>query len=418
MYSEFTKQVLAAKSSFDFVAAHFACEKDKFSPDNPNGYVNLGSAQNFLSKQDISQRLESLQWDSADTAYRQFSGTDSCRNAIANYLGELSGRNIDPNHVVVGNGLISVLEALSIAILNPEEIVLVPTPVFPGLVTALTSRTEARFAAIEANPENGFQFTPATLRAELERRSSPGQSDANVAAVLLCSPGNPIGQVYSADQIRDFVNIAEEFNIALIVDEIYASSCFDGIDFVSALTQESENVFVIGGLSKDFGLAGYTTAWVHTTNQKILPALNKQAHFFRLSAPIQRAIESFLDPNWRHEFSRQNRTRLTQCYQLALKTLVDIGVSVTPAEAGLVLWLDLREFLKSADDAGQLELYQYLLEQHRVHVSPASGFHVSQPGFYRICFSQQPDTLVEGLNRIQRGLQQFSNISSKQFAEV
>ena len=415
MYSEFTSRVLAKKSSFDFVAAHFACEADKFSPENPNGYVNLGSAQNFLSKQDISLRLKTLDWNSEDTHYRKFSGTDSCRAAVAGYLSELSGQAIDADHVAVGNGLISVLEALSIAILDPEEIVLVPTPVFPGLVTALTSRARARFVAMETRPENGFLFTPETLFAELQRQSGLGQK---VKAVLLCSPGNPIGQVYSSAQIANFVSLAEEFEIALIVDEIYASSCFEGVSFVSALSQKSDNVFVIGGLSKDFGLAGFATGWVHTTHQGILQSLNKQSHFFRLSAPIQRAIESFLEPQWRHAFSQQNRSKLTQCYQLASKNLEGMGVGVTSARAGLVLWLDLRKYLKSADGAGQLELYQYLLEQHRVHVSPGSGFHVSWSGFYRICFSQQQDTLVEGLRRIQQGLQQFSSISGKHILEV
>ena len=99
MYSEFTSRLVNAKSSFDFVAAHFACEADKYSADNPNGYVNPGSAQNFLSKQDISQRLKALDWSPEDTPYRQFSGTDGCRTAVASYLSELSGRDIDPGRL-------------------------------------------------------------------------------------------------------------------------------------------------------------------------------------------------------------------------------------------------------------------------------------------------------------------------------
>ena len=142
------------------------------------------------------------------------------------------------------------------------------------------------------------------LESEIRRRK-------NIKAVLLCSPGNPIGQVFSAEQIQSFIEIAEEFHVALIVDEIYASSCFDGVDFVSALRWQSENLIVIGGLSKDFGLAGYTTAWACSTNGYIMQAMRKQSHFFRLSAPIQRAIESFLDPTWRVPFLRAGRSALT-----------------------------------------------------------------------------------------------------------
>jgi len=383
-------------ASFDFVAAHFACEQDKYSAANPDGYVNFGSAQNFLSKVDVAERLKSLIWDVEDTPYRKFVGTDACRHTIAHYLQEVSGRSISPDDIA-------------------GDSILVPTPVFPGLVTALTARTGVKFVCLEAEAESNFKLSPAALRDKLIELSQQGSP---VTAVLLCSPSNPVGQVFSAEEVREFVRIAEEFNVALIVDEIYTSSCFEGISFVSALSFLSDNLFVIGGLSKDFGLAGYTTAWVHTTNDVVLLALKKQSHFYRLSAPIQRAIQSFLDPDWRREFSRQNRNRLTQSYDYAYDELIAMGVPVTPAEAGLVLWLDLREWLKFKDNHGQLELYRYLLEEHRVHLSPASGFHFSQAGFFRICFSQERETLQEGLRRLQQGLQQFKRDGSNNFTKV
>lgn len=415
MYSKYAKSLINGPASFDFVAAHFACEQDKYSAANPAGYVNFGSAQNFLSKVDIAERLKSLTWDAEDTPYRKFVGTDACRHSVAHYLQEVSGRSISPDDIVVGNGVISVLEALSNSILDAGDSILVPTPVFPGLVTALTARTGVKFVCLEAEAESNFKLSPAALRDKLMEL---GQQGSPVKAVLLCSPSNPVGQVFSADEVREFVRVAEEFNVALIVDEIYTSSCFEGINFVSALSFLSDNVFVIGGLSKDFGLAGYTTAWVHTTNDVVLLALKKQSHFYRLSAPIQRAIQSFLDPNWRRGFTRQNRNRLTQSYDFAYDELTEMGVPVTPAEAGLVLWLDLREWLKCEDDYGQLELYRYLLEQHRVHLSPASGFFFSQPGFFRICFSQEGETLQEGLRRIQQGLHQFKRDGSNNFTKV
>ena len=415
MFSEFTKRLLNSSNGFDFVAAHFACEKDKFSTSNPNGFVNLGSAQNFLGKTAIQSRLKALDWNLADTPYRDFAGTESSRTAVANYLQEISGQKVDPNHVVIGNGLVSVLEAISIAILDAGDHVLVTTPVFPGLITALTARTEASFIALETTVDEQFQLSPSAVRAKLEFELRQG---SRVKAVLICSPGNPIGQVFTAAQMQEFVKIAEDFNVALIVDEIYASSCFEGVDFVSALTVNSDNVITIGGLSKDFGLAGYTTAWACTSNEYILKALQKQSHFFRLSAPIQRAIETFLEPKWRIPFTQSNRIRLGQHYRDTCKELSELGVEVIPAQAGLVAWLDLRSFLKADDEENQLALYRYLLEQHRVHLSPGSGFHCQTPGFFRICFSQEQDTLREGLRRIQRGLRQYQKNNTTKFLEV
>ena len=415
MYSKFTDRLLNTESSFDFVAAHFACEKDKFSSENPAGFVNFGSAQNFLSKTAIEARLISLQWQTEDTPYRDFSGTIGCRSAVANYLQDLSGTTANPDQIVIGNGIISILEALSIAILDAGDAVLSTTPIFPGLVTALTSRTGAQFIPLETRSENQFQLSPEMLKAKLESEIRGG---GNIKAILLCSPGNPIGQVFSAQQIQRFIDIAEEFHVALIMDEIYASSCFDGVDFVSALRWRSENVIVIGGLSKDFGLAGYTSAWACTGNEYIIKAMRKQSHFFRLSAPIQRAIESFLDPAWRVPFLQEGRSKLTQHYNQSRDALSEIGVSVTPAQAGLVAWLDFSSYLKSQDEQGQMELYRFLLEQHRVHLSPALGFHCAEPGFFRICFSQEDKTLREGLRRIEQGLLQFQSNSTNQIMEL
>ena len=327
----------------------------------------------------------------------------------------ISGLSVDPNHVVIGNGLISVLEAIGIAILDASDHVLVTTPVFPGLITALTSRTNANFITLETTVDEQFQLSPSDVQAKLEFELEQGR---HVKAVLLCSPGNPIGQVFTAAEVQQFVKIAEDFNVALIVDEIYASSCFEGVDFVSALTANSDHVVTIGGLSKDFGLAGYTTAWACTSNEYIIKALQKQSHFFRLSAPIQRAIETFLEPQWQIPFTQSNRTKLSQHYTDTCTVLGELGIEVTPAQAGLVAWLDLRSYLKAANDDGQLALYRYLLEQHRVHLSPGSGFHCRTPGFFRICFSQEKVTLRAGLRRIQQGLRQHHHNSTTKFMEV
>ena len=183
MYSKFTSRLFNEESQFDFVAAHFACENDKFSNTNPGGFVNLGSAQNFLSKTAVVARLGSVKWQSQDTPYRAFSGTVDCRSAIASYLDDLSGRTVDPDQIVVGNGIIGILEALSISILDAGDSVLATTPIFLGLVTALTSRTQAEFIPLETLSENDFQLSPETLRSKLEFETARGK---RIKAVLLC----------------------------------------------------------------------------------------------------------------------------------------------------------------------------------------------------------------------------------------
>ena len=71
------------------------------------------------------------------------------------------------------------------------------------------------------------------------------------------------------------------------------------------------------------------------------------------------------------------------------------------------MWLDLRGELRTATAGGELELYRFLLEEHRVHVSPGSGFHLREHGYFRLCFTQPEATLQEGLQRLVAGLTAF-----------
>ena len=400
MSSQFTKKVASSKPAFDFVAAHFECEQNRYSAENPNGLVNFGSAQNHLHRDLLGDRLAIVEGHPDDTHYQAFAGTQDCRDSIACFLADQSGIQVSRDSVVVGNGVISVLEALTHALLDEGDRVVIPTPVFPGLVAAMSLRVKSKVELMEVGAHDDFRLTAAALEAHLHRLRFEGK---RVRAVLLCSPGNPVGQVFTACELKEFLEVAEMFDCALIVDEIYAGSVFSG-EFVSAISLKSENVFVLGGLSKDFGLAGHATAWLHSTNQDVLRAVAKQSHFFRLPAPIQRIISAVLHPSWRERYLAIHRKELKEAERIARKRLTDFGIPVVASDAGLCLWIDLQAFMDVDSPDGEMELYQLLLNEHRIHISPGSGFKSTAKGYFRLCFSQPPATLDEGLRRLTEGL--------------
>lgn len=401
MPSQFTQQIVQSPPAFDFVAAHFQCEANRYSPSNSDGFVNFGSAQNCLHENALSDHLELLTAQTGDFHYQSFNGTETCRASIADYLTSQGSVPITPDTIVVGKGVISILEALTISLLDEGDSVLIPTPVFPGLVNAMSTRVRSRVQWMHTDARDGFRITPAAVEANLHRLCAEGQ---RVRAILICSPGNPVGQVFSRRDLDELHEIAEMFDCALIVDEIYAGSVLTNHRFVSATSLKSQNVYVLGGLSKDFGLAGYATGWLQTTNANVVKSVAKQSHFFRLPAPIQNVLSRVLDPKWRDDYLHSHRRELTRVEQFTRSRLQKIGIDVTESEAGLCLWIDLRRHLRRESLPGEMELYQYLLNQHRVHISPGTGFKTQDAGFFRICFSQPSELLIEGLNRIQQGL--------------
>ena len=401
MSSQFTEAVVHNPPKFDFVAAHFNCETNRFSEENPEGFVNLGSAQNYLHAERLDERLALLQSDSDDVHYQPFGGTAKCRQSIADYLQSQAGIAVADNSIIVGNGIISVLEALTIALLDEGDSVLIPTPVFPGLVAAMSLRVRSQVELMETDSRSGFRLTPAAIEAHLYQLRFQGK---RVRAILLCSPGNPVGQVFSYDELREFLDVAEMFDCALIVDEVYAGSVFEGQAFTSAISLQSENVYVLGGLSKDFGLAGHATGWLQSTNQDVMASVAKQAHFFRLPAPVQQIVSSVLNPAWRQDYLTAHREKLTKTARIAANFLRAAGIPVVDSEAGLCLWVDLSAFLSARDADGEMELYERLLYQYHVHISPGSGFKSSNIGYFRLCFSQPLDVLLEGMQRLIDGL--------------
>ena len=112
-----------------------------------------------------------------------------------------------------------------------------------------------------------------------------------------------------------------------------------------------------------------------------------------------------------HQYLADHRTQLSNCYSLAYTTLTDAGVSVTATESGLCLWIDLRDVIRTPNAEGELELYQHLLHSHRVHISPGSGFHTAESGFFRLCFSHDEMILLEGLKRLTDGIASFAEES-------
>ena len=409
MYSAYTQRVAVSQRGFDFVAAHFACEQDRFAVENPGGFVNLGSAQNYLAKPELEQQLDAIRHSVSDAEYHPFDGTDRCKVAIATYLESHCREPINPDQIVVGNGLISLLEALAIATLDAGDRVLVPAPVFPGLVKALTLRTGAEALLVETRAEDCFRVTPEFLERATEESRRCGRP---IKAILLCSPGNPVGHVYSHTELRELIRVGESANAAVIVDEVYAQSCFEGVRFESAIDFSSHHVFVLGGLSKDFGVAGYSVGWLHGLNERIMRAVASQAHFFRLATPAQRAAEHLLSSDFCRVYLPAHRHNITAQFQLAKDGLRGCGVELLHADAGLCAVLDLRSFLNSHDEAGELQLYRHLLERHRVHLSPGLGFHWSQSGLFRICVTVDVTTLRAGLQRIREGLESFTGHSA------
>lgn len=385
------------------VKAHFRCADDPYEPEtNPGGYVNLGTAENLI----VFDLLEPLLTQAQeicepDTHYNELHGAGFFREVIARFLSKRAGRPLDPDNLAVASGASAVLENLAFVICDPGETILIPAPYYSGFDHDLALRSEAGLRHIPLMSPD-FRLTIA----DIERVYSESVSEGlRVRAVLLNSPQNPLGQVYSRALVEDAAVFAGREGLHLILDEMYAESLMPGVTHFSGLKLKSELVHVVYGFAKDFGLSGYKVGVLHSENRELIRAVQDSTYFYSVSMQTQRTLANLLASEELSGFFGASRERLAAAYRDAAADLAAHGIPFLPVEGGIVMWLDLRAFLRHTSVEAERDLFDFIFEQARVNISPGKVFHSREPGWFRLCFAVPGPSLKEGLKRLIRCLE-------------
>lgn len=378
--------------------AHFEVEADRYGPDNPAGYVNLGTAENQLVWDLLAPRL-TLPARESDIHYGPLYGTPELRRAIAELLAPI-WRDADPEDLVVVSGATAALDILASTLCDPGEAIVVPAPYYAAFDTDLTGRSGAQLIPVAMTPASGFALDPVAIDRTLAAARRDGVA---VRALAVTSPSNPVGQVYSAAVLRDLVNVATAHSVDVIADEIYAHSAF-GAQFVSMVGEHA--VHGIWGFAKDFGLSGLKVGVLHTRDPRVRTAARALAYFAPVSTHTQALITSLLrDADWVAMFLAENRRRLRASATATMELLAAGGIGYLEPAGGFSLWIDLRPYLTVASAAGEHELWQRILRSGRVNILPGTAFACPEPGWFRLCHATSASTVATGIARLTRVLE-------------
>ena len=152
------------------------------------------------------------------TKYTPAAGIPDLRKAVAIEYTRRSGLAVTPAQVVVSNGAKHSLHNVFMALLDDGDEVVVPAPYWVSYAE-LIKLSGAKPVLLETRIEDDFKLRPETLRAALTPRTR---------MLLLCSPSNPTGVVYTPEELGGLADVAIEANLAVIADEIYDQLVFDG----------------------------------------------------------------------------------------------------------------------------------------------------------------------------------------------
>lgn len=328
--------------------------------------------------------------------YTPAAGLPALKTAIADKTLRDSGVVIDPSQVLVTNGgKQAVFQAIA-AIVNPGDEVLLPAPywtTYPEAV-ALAGGTTVPVVADESQ-----QYLVTVAQLEAARTAS-------TTALILCSPSNPTGAVYSARQLTDIGRWAYENGIWVITDEIYEHLVYDTewASILSVVPELAGQCIVINGVAKTYAMTGWRVGWMLGPQDVIGAAGNFQSHLTSNVCNVAQmaALAAVSGDLSTVHVMRQSFDRRRSAIVNLLREID--GVVCPEPQGAFYVFPSMRDLIGRTIDGmtigSSAQLAEVILDRAEVAVVPGEAFGL--PGYLRLSYALADDDLHEGMQRIQR----------------
>ena len=358
-----------------------------------SGAVNLAQGfPDFPAPAEIkaaAQRAIAEDWNQYPITW----GMKPLRDAICESYQRFYGLEIDPEReVTVCCGATEGMIATLLALLNAGDEVVVFEPFYENYwPDSQLSGAVCRYVSLRPP---AWDFDPTELRAAFSPRTR---------AVILNTPNNPTGRVFSRDQIKVLVELCEEFDALLITDEIYEHIVFDGERHVPPITLGSaarERCVVVNSLSKTFSVTGWRVGWV-IAPPELTNSIRKVHDFLTVGAPtpLQQAGVAALRMPDRYFVELAAAYENKRNSMLAILENAGFRCFVPKGAYYIMCAIDAFDF---RDD---VSLCRHLIEEIGVAAVPGSSFF-SDPGagqnLIRFCFAKKEETLELARERLDR----------------
>ena len=330
------------------------------------------------------------------TKYTPAAGIPALRQAVAADYSRRAGLAVDAAQVIVSNGAKHSLHNVFTAVLNPGDEVVVPTPYWVSYAE-LIKLAGAVPVLLPTTLEDDFKLKPAALAAAITPQTR---------MLLLCSPSNPTGVVYTRAELEALADIAIEANLAVVSDEIYDQLVFDGRESVSFPTLRpglADRCVVVAGVSKTYSMTGWRIGWTISPAPlaKAMGSLQSQETSNPCCISQHAALEALTGPQ---ECVADMRDAFQARRDLVVSRLSQMpGVRVPDIGGAFYAFVDISDSLgRPGGPASSIEWSEQLLE--REQVATVAGAAFGAEGHVRMSFAASEDKLNAGLDRIGRFL--------------
>lgn len=327
------------------------------------------------------------------TKYTPSGGLVELKDAIINKLKKDQQLTYDRDEIMVGIGAKHVLYTLFQVILNPGDEVIIPSPYW------VSYPEQVKLAGgvpvyVEGTTASDFKVTAEQIAEAVTTKTK---------AVIINSPGNPTGMIYSKEELQEIVRVCEEKDILIVSDEIYEKLIYNGKTHCSPaeLSDDAKKrTLIMNGVSKSHAMTGWRIGYVagDKTIVKAMTSLASHSTSNPTTTAQYAAIEAYDGPQETVEKMRQDfEARLDQVYpQLAAIP----GFNVLKPQGAFYLLPDVTEALEKTGYKTVDEFAEALLEEAKVAIVPGSGF--GSPKTIRLSYATSIELFEEAVRRIRQ----------------
>ena len=353
--------------------------------------IHLGGGEPFSKVPMEAIMATSAHLNTGEIRYAPADGILDMKKAVIRYTEEHYNRLVAPENVLISGGAKQAIMVAFQTVLNPQEEVIYPAPYwvsYPEMAKLCGA------IGVPVLPEDGT-FYPRIE--DIEQRVG-----SYTRAVVINSPNNPSGAMYSEQFISDVVDYCEKRDLYLIMDDIYHRLIFDGkrtincYDYANDLSENSK-LILVNGVSKQYAMTGFRIGWAVASRKLIETMTNIQAH--QTSGPsvlLQKAAVGALNGSQ----SGVENLRLT--LENNRNVMIDYlnsfdGVNVTKPDGTFYCVADFSNYMKDST-----KLSNFLIDKVQVLTMPGVEFGLE--GYLRLSFCGSIKDIKEGIERMKWAL--------------